>query len=79
MSLQNKYNRTPKQPPKKRGSSEVVSQMVDQKEDKKTTKKATFVLDAELHKQLRMHAVMKDTTMVDIVEKALKEYIKEDM
>lgn len=53
--------------------------MVDQKEDKKTTKKATFVLDKELHKKLRLYAVMKDTTMVDIVEKALKDYLKRNM
>lgn len=38
-------------------------------------KKATFELDAELHKRLRMFAVSNDTTMIDIVEKALNEYL----
>ena len=76
MSLQNKYKRTPKEPPQKKGSSEVVSQMVDQKKD---TKKATFVLDAELHKQLRLYAAMNDTTMVDVVEKILRDYLKDYM
>lgn len=79
MSLQNKYKRTPKEPPQKKNSSEVVSQMVDQKKERKNTKKATFVLDEELHKQLRLYAVMNDTTMVDIVEKALREHLKDHM
>ena len=75
MSLQNKYKRTPKEPPQKKGSSEVVSQIVsDNKKDKKT-KKATFLLDEELHKKLRIYAAMNDTTMLNIVEKALTEYI----
>ena len=81
MSIQNKYKRTPEKPPQKKGSSEVVSQMVNQKEkgEKKATKKATFVLDADLHKQLRTYAAVNDTTMLDVVEKALNTYLKEDM
>lgn len=42
----------------------------------KKVKKATFELDAELHKKLRMFAVENETTMVDVVEKAIKEYME---
>lgn len=79
MSIQNKYKRTPKEPPQKKGSSEVVSQIVsdNEKDKKKQTKKATFLLDEDLHKKLRIYAAMNDTTMLDIVEKALTMYIKE--
>lgn len=38
-------------------------------------KKATFELDANLHKRLRVFAMMNDTTMVDVVEKAIVDYL----
>jgi predicted HicB family RNase H-like nuclease len=41
----------------------------------KDVKKATFDLDAKLHKRLRSAAVEHETTMVEIVEKALNEYL----
>lgn len=41
----------------------------------KKVKKATFELDAELHKRLRMFSVENETTMVDVVEKAINEYL----
>jgi hypothetical protein len=41
----------------------------------KKVKKATFELDAGLHKRLRMFAVENETTMVDVVEKAINEYM----
>jgi hypothetical protein len=82
--LKNKFNRKPDQtPPKKKGNAEVISKLVHNddvntviKETVNTEKKkATFVLDAGLHKRLRMFAVENDTTMVDIVEKAINEYM----
>lgn len=42
----------------------------------RNVKKATFELDADLHKKLRTFAVLNDTTMVDVVEKALSEYLE---
>lgn len=42
---------------------------------KKSIKKATFELDSKLHKRLRSFAVDSEKTMVDIVEKALIEYM----
>jgi hypothetical protein len=82
--LKNKFNRKPDQaPPKKKGNAEVISTLVHN-DDVNTVKqeyvntekkKATFVLDAGLHKRLRMFAVENDTTMVDIVEKAINEYM----
>lgn len=39
-------------------------------------KKATFELDADLHKRLKATAVVEECTMVDIVEKALGEYLE---
>jgi hypothetical protein len=82
--LKNKFNRKPDQaPPKKKGNAEVISTLVHN-DDVNTViqeyvntekKKATFVLDAGLHKRLRMFAVENDTTMVDVVEKAINEYM----
>lgn len=45
------------------------------KEKQKNVKKATFELDAKLHKRLRAAAVEYETTMVEIVENALNEYL----
>ena len=84
--LKNKFNRKPDQaPPKKKGNVEVISQLVNNDtvntpiqetvNAEKKVKKATFELDAGLHKKLRMFAVENDTTMVDIVEKAINEYM----
>lgn len=41
----------------------------------KNIKKATFELDAKLHKRLRGAAVQYETTMVELAEKALNEYL----
>lgn len=43
---------------------------------KPLTKKATFVLPLELHKRLKTAAVEKDMTMLEIVEKALENYLR---
>lgn len=85
MSIKNKYSRKPEQAPKPKGNVEVMSQIIDTEiqetvntviqEDEKKLKKATFQLDADLHKRLRTFAAMNDTTMVEIVEKALNEYM----
>jgi hypothetical protein len=82
--LKSKYKRQPNQkPPKKKGNVDIISQLVNdetvntaiQESVNTEKKKATFVLDAGLHKRLRMFAVENDTTMVDIVEKAINEYM----
>jgi 4-hydroxy-3-methylbut-2-enyl diphosphate reductase IspH len=78
-------------PPKKKRNAEVISTLVHNDDVNKVIqetvnipvqesvntkkKKATFVLDAGLHKRLHMFAVENDTTMVDIVEKAINEYM----
>lgn len=41
----------------------------------KKVKKATFQMDTDLHKRLRTFAAMNDTTMVEVVEKALIDYM----
>jgi hypothetical protein len=87
VSLKDKYNRPkPNQvPPRKKGNAEVISKIVDNgtvntgtqetvPTDKKV-KKATFELDADLHKKLRTFAVLNDTTMLNVVEKAINEYL----
>jgi hypothetical protein len=85
--LKNKFNRKPDQaPPKKKGNAEVISQLVNHDtvntsiqettDTERKVKKATFELDAGLHKRLRMFAVENETTMVDIVEKAINEYME---
>jgi hypothetical protein len=82
--LKSKYKRQPNQkPPKKKGNVDIISQLVNdetvnaaiQESVNTEKKKATFVLDAGLHKRLRMFAVENDTTMVDVVEKAINEYM----
>jgi hypothetical protein len=84
VSLKDKYKRQPNQePPKKKGNVDIISKLVNdetvntsiQESVNTEKKKATFVLDAELHKRLRMFAVENDTTMVDVVEKAIIEYL----
>lgn len=90
MSLKDKYKRpTPDQsPPRKKGNSDVINQLVQNNPEtintgiqetvdtsQRKVKKATFELDADLHKRLRTFAVLNDTTMVDIVEKAIIEYL----
>jgi phosphoenolpyruvate-protein kinase (PTS system EI component) len=82
--LKSKYKRQPNQkPPKKKGNVDIISQLINdetvnaaiQESVNTEKKKATFVLDAGLHKRLRMFAVENDTTMVDVVEKAINEYM----
>jgi hypothetical protein len=80
VSLKDKYNRPkPDQiPPKKKGNSEVISKIVGNEiapTDRKV-KKATFELEADLHKRLRTFAVLNDTTMLNVVEKAINEYLE---
>ena len=87
MSMKDKYKRPkPDQdPPKKKGNSEVISKIINNDAANtaiqetvntgKKVKKATFELDADPHKKLRVFAAEKDTTMVDVVEKAINEYL----
>lgn len=85
-NLKSKYKRQPNQePPKKKGNADIISKMgqyyavnTSLQEDvftERKVKKATFELGVELHKRLRIFAVENDTTMVDVVEKALNEYL----
>lgn len=88
MSIKDKYKRPkPDQdPPRKKGNSDVVGQIVNSKpidtvmqetvNTGRNVKKATFELDADLHKKLRTFAVLSDTTMVAVVEKALNDYLE---
>ena len=54
-----------------------IQEYSENKESDKTKKKATFELDSDLHTQLKIYAARQNKKMVDIVEEALKEYIKE--
>lgn len=87
MSIKDKYNHKPATAPKSKGSRDIVEKILkndNQSANANTTsveskqkdiKKATFELDAKLHKRLRGAAAKYETTMVEIVEKALKEYL----
>ena len=77
MSLKDKYKRPNPNLPKKKGNLEVISKIVNSEtiNTDRNIKKATFELDADLHKKLRTLAVLNDTTMVDVVEKAISEYL----
>lgn len=87
-SIKDKYKRPqPEQGPiRKKGNAEVINQIVQQDSTANTViqenvntvkkvKKATFQLDADLHKKLRTFAALNDTTMLDIVEQAIIEYL----
>jgi hypothetical protein len=84
VSIKNKYTRKPAEAPKRKGNADVLSQMINTEiqdtgntvlQEEKKLKKATFQLDADLHKRLRTFAAMNDTTMVEIVQNALNEYM----
>lgn len=45
-------------------------------ESKSCKKKATFELDATLHKTLKQQSVVEERSMVEILEEALKNYLK---
>ena len=84
MFIKDRYH-YPARVPKSKGKTDIIEETP--KDDtpplhtaniesaQKNIKKATFELDAKLHKRLRGAAVRHDTTMVEIVEKALKEYL----
>ena len=42
----------------------------------KQMKKTTLVLDADLHKRLRIQAILEDTSMTALVEKAVEKYMQ---
>lgn len=86
MSIKEKYKRDKPEPPKRKGNADIIGKIVNNDETVDTViqkavsterniKKATFELDANLHKRLRVFAMMNDTTMVDIVEKAIVDYL----
>ncbi|WP_047982113.1 hypothetical protein [Ornithinibacillus contaminans] len=80
MSLKDKYKRpVPQEAPKRKGSSDVLEKIVKNDNQsvltEKKVKKATFELSVDLHKRLRTHAALNDTTMLEIVENALNEYL----
>lgn len=90
MSIKNKYKRTNSEPPKKKGNADIVDKIVNNNQTtntaiqknvntgKKNVKKATFELDADLHKRLRVFATLNDTTMVDVVETAIIDYLEKN-
>ena len=45
-------------------------------ESKSCKKKATFELDVTLHKALKQQSVIEERSMVEILEEALKYYLK---
>lgn len=85
MSIKDKYNHKPATAPKSKGSKDIVEKILKNdnqsantasvESKQKDIKKATFELNAKLHKRLRGAAVQYETTMVEIVEKALNEYL----
>lgn len=83
MSLRDKYNKTaPEIPQRKLTAAEKMLQNERNTEIQEkvnteiNTKKATFVLDAELHKQLKTNAAIEGRNMADIVTDALNLYFK---
>lgn len=90
MSMKDKYNKNPMESPKPKGNRDIMGKIMTEKNpvntgiqetvneplsSKKATKKATFELNSELHKRLRLAAIKKDTSMLQLVENALVEYL----
>lgn len=80
MSLKDKYKRPiPQELPKRKGSSDVLEKIVKSENQsvsaERKVKKATFELSADLHKRLRTYAALNDTTMLEVVEKAINDYL----
>jgi len=40
-------------------------------------KKTTLALDADIHKRFRIQAIMEDTSMTALVEKAVEQYMSQ--
>lgn len=90
--MKDKYNKKTVITPKSKGNRDVINKIVHnnltdtgiqvdvdtgiQKPVEKKIKKATFELDVALHKRLRTFAVLNDTTMLVVVEKAINEYLE---
>ena len=85
MFIKDRYHYKPARAPKSKGKKDIMEEIpkddtpplhtasIENKQ--KDVKKATFELDAKLHKRLRGAAAEYETTMVDILEKALNEYL----
>ncbi|SET49710.1 hypothetical protein SAMN05421676_105103 [Salinibacillus kushneri] len=73
----NKYNRTGPGANQSVFGSLVTDTGIQEDVNTVKKKKATFEMDPNLHRELRRFAVEHDTTMVTIVEKALKEYFRQ--
>jgi len=41
-------------------------------------KKTTLALDADIHKRLRIQAILEDTSMTALVEKAVEQYMSQE-
>ena len=77
--LKNKYKRQPKEVPQKKGNADIISRLAGNTGTQEPVitekRKATFEMDANLHKRLRMFAAQNDTTMLDVVQAAVIEYL----
>lgn len=56
--------------------TELIDTSVNTEKNNYSKKKATFELDADLHAELKVRAAQERKKMVDIVEVALKNYLK---
>ena len=62
----------------KKGMSEEIKEVMSTKteEQKNERKRASFDLDAQLLKQLKIKAVVEDKNIYELVEQAIKEFLK---
>ena len=84
MFIKDRYH-YPTRVPKSKGKKDIIEETpkddtppvhtTEVETKQKDIKKATFELDAKLHKRLRGAAVQYETTMVELVEKAINEYL----
>ena len=84
MSVRDKYNKgTNEVPPKKSAADSLLmpqnaeAQRSLNTEIQKPVKKATFIMDLELHKELKKTAATLDRTMAELVEESLKLYFEQ--
>ena len=77
-NLKNKYNKRADKKPLKKGNQEIVKQLIDNEEKPNNKeKKATFLLDSNIHMQLKLYAARHGLTMTEVVENAILAYMQD--
>lgn len=76
-NLKNKYNKRADKKPLKKGNQEIVKRLIDNEEKPRNKeKKTTFLLDSNIHMQLKLYSARHGLTMTEVVENAVLSYMQ---